>query len=313
MLKRERILVLRLSALGDIIMCRQAFYEIRQAHPDAEIALLTTPAFEKLAQSMPWFDLVIAADRAPLWQIHKWAALAARLYRFAPKRVYDLQGKFRQSILFNLLGGAIWGPEWSGAARGCSHPRLWPPAPKMHFMDFVAAQLRRANVPAAAPADMSWLDASLDGFFLPEKFALLVPGSSAKLVRKRWPAEKYAELSRKLKQKGIACIAIGTKAEADTIAELCRAAPDVINFCGQTNLYQIAALARRAVCVIGNDTGPIHITAAVGAPTVGIFGYTNPIWNAPRGEKATWVKRDPIHEVTVDEVLLALNQLSVST
>jgi ADP-heptose:LPS heptosyltransferase len=306
----ERILVIRFGALGDLMMCRQAFHEIREAHKDAEIALLTTPPFEKFARSMPWFDSVIAAERAPFWQVHQWLALMVRLYPFAPKRVYDLQGKFRQSIIFWLLGGSAWGPEWSGAARGCSHPRLWPPAPDMHFVGFLAAQLRRADVPEAGIADMSWLNAPLDGLHVPEKFALLIPGCSPKLIHKRWPAEKYAELAQRLKERGIASVAIGTGAEADTISALRRAAPDVVDLSGKTDLYQLAALARRAVCAIGNDTGPMHLAAAVGCPTLAILsGHTDPVWSAPYGAQTAWVKQEPIDGVSVDEVFLALTAL----
>ena len=308
---KERILVIRIGALGDIVMCTQAFADIRAAHPDAEIALLTTPAFEKFTRSMPWFDDIIAADRAPMWRIDKWLNLVARLYRFAPRRVYDLQGKFRQSVLFMLLGGPLWGPEWSGAAPGCSHPRLWPPKPAMHFSDFIAAQLRLANVPAAAPKDMSWLDASLDGFNLPAKFALLIPGSSPKLLGKRWPVENYAELARRLKEeRGLECIAIGSAAEADTVNALCALRPDILNLCGKTSLHQIAALARRATCVIGNDTGPLHIAAVVGAPALAIMSrHTKPLWSRPYGPKTNWVKRDNVAEIDVNEVMVTLDKL----
>jgi ADP-heptose:LPS heptosyltransferase len=313
MTKRERILVIRFGALGDLVMCRQAFHEIRQAHKDAEIALLTTPPFESFARSMPWFDMVIAAERAPAWRIDAWAALIARLYRFAPRRVYDLQGKFRQSVIFNLLGGPLWGPEWSGAAKGCSHPRLWPPAPDMHFVDFLAVQLRRAGVPTSSQANLSWLDAPLDGFTLPERFALLIPGCSPQLPHKRWPAENYAQLALRLKTRGIASIAIGTAIEADTVAAIRKDAPDVVDLCGKTNLHQIAALARCAACVIGNDTGPMHLAAAVGTPTLAVLsGHTDPVWSAPYGPVTAWVKRDPLMELDVDEVFLAISKLAVS-
>jgi ADP-heptose:LPS heptosyltransferase len=313
MTERERILVIRFGALGDIIMCRQAFHEIRQVHKDAEIILLTTPPFEALAKTMPWFDRVIAAERASALHIHKWVDLTLQLSHFAPHRVYDLQGKFRQTIMYMLLGGPLWGPEWSGAAPGCSHPRLWPPQSNMHFVDFLAAQLRHANVPAAPPADLSWLDAPLDTFTLPEKFALLIPGCSPQLLHKRWPAENYAELAKRLQQNGITSIAIGTKTEANTIAALRKQVPDVIDFCGQTNLYQLAALARRTTCTIGNDTGPMHLAAAVGSPTLAILsGHTNPVWSAPYGTKTAWVKADPIAKVNTDEVFLALTKLTAT-
>lgn len=311
--KPERILVIRFGALGDLVMCRQAFHEIREAHKGVEIALLTTPAYESFAQSMPWFDTIIAAERASLKEIDQWIALIKRLYAFGPKRVYDLQGKFRQSVMFWLMGGPIFGPEWSGAAPGCSHPRPWPPAKDMHFVDFLAAQLRKAGVNEADEADLSWLDAPIIGYKLPAKYALLIPGCSPQLLHKRWPAEKYAALAKRLKERGITCVAIGTKTEADTIASLRKNAPDVVDLCGQTSLYEIASLAQKAVCIVGNDTGPMHLAAAMGAPTLAVLSsHTNPVWSAPYGPQTAWVKKAKIEDVSVDEVFLALEKLGVS-
>jgi ADP-heptose:LPS heptosyltransferase len=148
------------------------------------------------------------------------------------------------------------------------------------------------------------------GLEFPEPFALLIPGCSPQLLHKRWPAEYYAALALRLKERGIASVAIGTKTEADTIAALRKAAPDVIDLCGQTNLYQIAALARRTTCVVGNDTGPMHLAAAVGAPTLAVLsGHTDPVWSAPYGPVTAWAKRDPIANLGVDEVFLALTAL----
>lgn len=310
----ERILVIRFGALGDLIMCRQAFHEIREEHKDAEIVLLTSPAYESFAKSMPWFNSVITAERASAVKINVWLKLIQQLYKFSPNRVYDLQGKFRQNVIYFLLGGPLFGPEWSGSAPGSSHPRPWPPGKKMHFVDFLAAQLRKAGVPASPiPADTTWLDAAIVDQTLPPKYALLIPGCSPQLLHKRWPAHKYADLAKQLRDQGIESIAIGTKTEASTIAELCKLAPDVINFCGKTTLYEIAGLAQKATYVIGNDTGPVHLAAAVKAPTLAILSsHTNPVWSAPYGKNTGWVKSDKIEDVRVDEVLLALKKLGGS-
>src|SRR5262249_45890418 len=156
-----------------------------------------------------------------------------KVRRFDASRVYDLQGKFRQNILYFLLGGPN-NSEWSGSALLCSHSRMWPPIPGMHFTDFVAAQLRLADVPTAEPPDLSWLDAPLDAFTLPARYAILIPGCGPGRDYKRWPAASFARLARELQQKGMACIAVGTGPDADAIAAIRGATPDVIDLSNKT-------------------------------------------------------------------------------
>ncbi|MDD5585451.1 MAG: glycosyltransferase family 9 protein [Alphaproteobacteria bacterium] len=359
----ERILVIRLGALGDLVLCFEAFQAIRNAHPKAEIALLTMPAFAGFARQMPWFDRVLTDPRAPRWRLDAWGRLVRDVRAFAPTRVYDLQGKSRQTMLFYLLGGPFFGPEWSGAAPGCSHPRLWPPKPGMHFTDFIAAQLERAGIGlkhppleggpkshsdfgegseetpspaktedllaqarvfASSPSrgegqlfqivdtlNLSWLDAPLDAFELPAKYALLIPGCAPGREYKRWPPEKYAALAGHLREKGIASVAIGTAADQAAISEITALAPHVMNLCGETSLAQVAALARGAEIVIGNDTGPTHLAAAVGARTLALMSdKVDPLWSAPKGPNATWLQGKPLEAVSAGEVL---NELGLST
>ena len=309
----EHILVIRLSALGDLTMCFQPFHEIRLAHPHARIALLVSPAFAGYARLLPWFDEVLVDERPSFTNIAGWLGLVRRIRAFAPTRVYDLQGKRRQSILYAALGGALWGPEWSGAAPLCSHPRLWPPTKGMSFIEFLAAQLRRAGVPQAAPANLSWFAAPLDGFNLPERYALLVAGCSPGHDYKRWPADKYAELAKELAARGITPLLIGTKLEAGILQRITELAPQCVNLAGKTSLPELASLARKAAIVVGNDTGPMHIAAAVGAPVLALFSAsTKPDWTAPRRlapdkPRVAWVQREPLASLGVDEVLLALD------
>ncbi len=342
----ERILVIRLGALGDLVLCFAAFQAIRNAHPNAEIALLTMPAFVDFAKQMPWFDHVIVDPRAPKWRVDAWWRLVRDIRRFNPTRAYDLQGKSRQDILFFLLGGPL-AREWSGAAPFCSHPRLWPPVSGSHFTDFVKAQLERTGIPPdVIPAyagiqrstsagqeshashghatldsrfrgndavDLSWLDGPLDTFDLPEKFALLIPGCAANRLYKRWPAKKYAELANNLQEKGIGSVAIGTNADGYAIREIVSSAPRVIDLCGKTSLGQVAALARKAVRVIGNDTGPTHLAAAVGGRTVALMSEkVDPLWSSPKGPSATWLQGKPLADLSVEAVLNALKDYYTS-
>ncbi|MDD3029636.1 MAG: glycosyltransferase family 9 protein [Alphaproteobacteria bacterium] len=306
---RERILVIRLGALGDLIFCFRAFHAIRQAHPEADIALLTRAPFVSFAEKMPWFDRVFVDTHPTLRTPFSWLRLRRTIRTFAPDRIYDFQGKRRQSILYMLLGGP-WGPAWSGAAPACRYPRPWPPAPGMSFQSFTMAQLRAAGVKDAGVPDVSWLDAPVDRFSLPSRYVVLLPGCSPQALHKRWSAEKFALLARALQKKGMACVALGTKDDALPIETLCAEAPGTINLCGKTNLFEVAGILRRAQCVIGNDTGPLHMAAALCVPTVALFsGRSNPVWSAPPGPKVLCLCRDSLEDLSVPDVLAAVGGL----
>ena len=305
----ERILVIKLGALGDLVLCSAAFAAIRQRNPDATIMLMTAPAFAAFGLQMPWFDGVILDARPKMTQPLKWIKLIREVRRFAPTRVYDFQGKFRQSILFRALGR----PAWSGAAKGCSDPRPWPMPQGAHYTDLLAAQLKavwdkwdgeNGETRSALPApEMSWLDGDLSALSLPKKYAVLIVGCSPQHPHKRWPAASYADLAQRLAAQGIACVAVGTKADAGAIDALRVLAPEVIGLAGKTSLGQLAALARRAEYVVGNDTGPTHLAAAVGAKTLALLSdKVNPNWSAPKGERAQWLQGNPLETLSVDAV-----------
>lgn len=309
-MKRERILIIRIGALGDIILCFQAFHDIRCAHPDAEIAFLCMPVFAGFASAMPWFDDVIIDPRAPGWRLDEWAKLIASIRAFRPTRVYDLQGKTRQAIIYALLGGPL-GPEWSGAAPGCSHPRFDPPQPGMHYTEFVRLQLDRANVPVQDAPDLSWLDAPLEAIALPSRYAVLVPGCAPHRDYKRWPAENFARVAEKLQARGISCVAVGTKSDATAIAALKRAASvPVEDISGRTSLLQLGAVLRRSTGVLSNDSGPMHMAAALGVPVLGLMSdRVDAPWSAPKGARAAWLQGKPLASLGADEVFLALARL----
>jgi ADP-heptose:LPS heptosyltransferase len=305
----ERILVIKLGALGDLVLCCSAFEAIRRAHPSAQIALLTMPPFEKFIRKMPWFDEILIDTRPPMKDLCGWSQLIGKVRAFAPNRVYDLQGKFRQSILYFSLGGPF-GAEWSGAAPLCSHPRCWPPKPEMHYTDFVAAQLERANVHPRREVDYSWLDAPVDKFSLPQPYAVLIPGCAPTRPYKRWPAQKYAELAKNFLKDGLSVVAIGTSAEADVIRDICAACPEVIDLSGKTSLFEVAGVCRNAKLVVGNDTGPVHMAGAVGTKTLSLFSdQVNPVWSSPRGLRTAYLQGHPLSDLSVEAVVQQLSSM----
>ena len=118
MLPIKKVLVIKLSAVGDFVLAIPAFERIRAAHKDAKITLLTTPAFEALARASPYFN-AIAPDGRPEG-IGETLSMIRRLRTAGYDRVYDLQTSSRSSFYFQLL--RPFPPQWSGVAFGTTAP-----------------------------------------------------------------------------------------------------------------------------------------------------------------------------------------------
>jgi ADP-heptose:LPS heptosyltransferase len=294
----QRILVIKLAALGDFVQAFGPFAAIRRHHPDAEITLLTTRLFATLAAESPWFDRVWSDGRPNWWSLAAVLQLAQRLREMGFDRVYDLQTSGRSSRYRMFVGSRA---EWSGIARGASHLDANPRRDLLHTVDRQRGQLVAAGITEFPRPDLSWLDTDVSAFGLPPRFALLLPGASAGRPGKRWPAGQFGALAARLNMPSVVC---GIASEAPLAEEIRRLAPGAIDLTGRTDLRQLAAVARRASLAIGNDSGPTHLAAAMGCPTVALFGSeSDPALCAPRGQAVTILRRQPINGLSVDEVL----------
>lgn len=305
----SRILVIKLSALGDFILSIASFQAIRAHHPDAQITLLTTAPYRAMAEASGCFDAVWLDRRPAWWQAGGWIALRRRLIEGRFERIYDLQRSDRSGTYFRLLPRPK--PEWVGVAAGASH-RYEPPRDRvLHICEREAQQLALAGVPRPGLPDLSFLTADLGGLDLPPRFALLVPGGSAHRPGKRWPAVSYAALARNLLDKGIVPLVLGAEAERGELAAIAETASGARNLCGRTSLEALAALGRRAVLAVGNDTGPMHLIAAAGCPSLVLYSRdSDPAKVAPRGQSIATLRRESLAELSVAEVIDALPRVS---
>jgi len=134
----------------------------------------------------------------------------------------------------------------------------------------------------------------------------LIPGGAVHRPAKRWPPEAYRALAAQLIGRDVTPVIIGGADEADLAAEIA-ARTGAIFLAGQTSLADVASLSRTAVAAIGNDTGPMHIAAICGCPSVVLFSKdSDPSITAPRGEDVTVLQRDNLCELNVSEVADAL-------
>ncbi|HAU28519.1 MAG TPA: ADP-heptose--LPS heptosyltransferase [Rhodospirillaceae bacterium] len=300
------VLVIKLGALGDVILALPAMAAIRAHHPGARITILTTPAFAPLLRKSGYADEVLETTRARFFQIRKWWQLARRLRQGKFARVYDLQMNDRTCLFFHV----VWPfckPEWVGIARGCSHPLPMADFHRLHAFDRHVAQLALAGIDKVPQPDMAWLDGDIKAFGVVPPFALLVPGAAPGRPGKRWPASQFGSLAVALAARGIQPVVLGTRHEAASAAEILSACPQAESLVDRTGIADIAALARGAVAAIGNDTGPMHVAAMAGAPSLVLFsGESDPAESAPRGRKVKVLRRVPLSDLAATEVIGAL-------
>jgi len=316
----KKILVIKLSALGDFVLALAAMKKIREAHRRAHITLLTTPPFEALAKACPYFNAV-EIDGKPEG-VGAWLELRRRLKAARYDRVYDLQTSSASARIFHLLQPGA--PEWSGIAFGCALPHKNRHRNAMHTLERQADQLKYAGIwpdaptepGAAPPPDLSWvlrkpaISRPVPGGVRPRPFVMLIPGGSAHRLDKRWPAERFGELAKRLNARGYDIVIIGGLQEGPVARQIQKHVGTARDLTGRTDFASIAAMGAKAALVVGNDTGPLHLAAATGAPTIVLFSKaSNPGLSAPRGH-VTVLQAEDLAALDVDAVAQsALNTL----
>lgn len=323
----RRILLVRLSAIGDAVHALHGLAALRAVRPDAFVGWLVEDKAATLLEGHP--DL----DRVHVYPRRRWrgalrarpgevAAEAARLLAEIRAERYDvavdLQGNLKSGV-FTSLSGA---PIRIGLAKGCgkeanhlfvNHP-VSVPVDGFHRVDRVLALLAPLGVTGPAgrlrapitAADREEVEGYLrEAGLATGGYAVLHPGASARGREKRWPADRYGRLAALLyAELGLPSVVTWGPGERplaeETVAAsagAARVAPPLVR------LTALAEFSRRAGLFVAADTGALHLAALLGTPTVGLYGPKHPAVYAPRGARTAFVYRggaDPVPMTTIE-------------
>jgi ADP-heptose:LPS heptosyltransferase len=308
---QQAILVIKHGALGDMILATSAFEAIRAYHPDQTVVLLTNQAYVALAKAMPFFDEIWTDNRPKPWQpkacVDVWRKLRGRHGQgYAFTRVYDLQCSGRTSWYYRLLRPK---PQWFGAAPGCAMPRPFASG-ECHVLDGFVRHFAAYGMKVEPRPSLDWLQASLADYQLPQRYVVLVAGCSPKHRRKHWTSSGFAEVIMALSEKRITTVFTGAAQDAPLYAAIKQRLTTstlVIDAVGQSPLPVLAEMSRHAMAVLGVDTGPTHLAAAVGAPTVVLFSsFRAPRLVAPCGPCVQILQREDLNDLAAVDVLKVL-------
>lgn len=305
-MKDDRILIIKLGALGDVVQAEGAIHDIRLAHPESEITVMTTPSYHKLFERCPWIDKVIIDPRHSRFRIDRMLSLRRTLRRHCFDMVYDLQQVSRTDFYSRFL---LSGTPWLGGVKGCTH-YCRRPADRCaadHFrISFEKAGLEPVNT---LVSDVSWMaeDMSvlLQQYGLTEDFVVLIPGCSKKHPQKRWPY--YRELAARLCDEGRRVVTVPGPDEM----ELCREIPGDMLMAGGRWLdyFELAGVLKKAQYIVGNDTGPTHIGAHLRRDGLALFGsHSEPLHTGIQHSRFTWLEENDISSIPVDKVVQTVLQ-----
>jgi lipopolysaccharide heptosyltransferase I len=331
----KNILIIKPSSLGDIVLALPALSALRESFPDAGISWLIRPEFAPLLENHPHLSDIISFDRKFLGKawFHPCAfasliSLILLLRRSKFDIVIDLQGLFRTAFLAWLSGCKM--RFGMADARELAHifytHKVTQDQDCVHLVDYYlkiiqAAGASETQVQFLLPIDSAAVNSVsrlLESYEIkPDNYAVFVPSSAQR--NKCWPIECFAALADKISsQFGLSIVATGIASEKSDIERLKNLAnTPIANLAGATSLSELTALLKSARLVVGNDTGPGHIAAALGTPLVLIFGWSNPARVAPYGRNNCVVAIEPddrglersstnpkhdVRAVTVDEV-----------
>jgi len=313
----QRILIVRLSAMGDIIHALPAAIALRKAFPHATLgwlveerwlellSTLRTPRSGPASPQRPLADRIHvvrtgAWRKSPLSHLtwHDFLVAVSDLRGMRYDVAIDFQGAIRSAVLARLSrASVIYGsaqPRENASSMFYTRQVL---VDRTHVVEQnIELAEAVAHAPLAVPEVQFPTDPGVEAHveqLLADKnlqrFAILNPGAG--WGAKRWPADRYGVVARKLAQIGIPCF-VNFGPNEEHLAETVTKASEGLALPLNCSITELISITRRAALFIGGDTGPMHLAAALNIPVVAIFGPTNPARNGPFGTRSI-VLRNP--------------------
>jgi heptosyltransferase-2 len=308
----KRVLVRGTNWLGDAVMTTPALRRLRASFPAAHIALLATPRTAGLFEGSPFINEVLPYRRKEDGVAAFWRAVREiRARRFDAALLF--QNAFEAALLARLAGVPLRiGYAMHGRAALLTH-RLHHDAAHRNrhqindYLDIVQAAEQASGVTGEASEKLASLTASaaqqqaaaalLQRWQLNQRPLVALNTAATNSRAKCWPVDNFAALADRLAAECKARIVlIGTTAEranAEAVIAQMRQAK-AINLAGETTMGELIGLLAACDLLVSNDTGPAHVAAALGTPTLTLFGPTNEFETAPTGARAELLRVDGI-------------------
>ena len=316
------ILFIRTDRLGETLLNLPAAAALKTAFPESSVTFLANPSLTELLSTVPDLDAVIGEPRAsgPWWWRAVRLACRLRAGRFHIALVSNPRKDLHLAVCLAGIPVRVgytrkW--AWALTRRVADRKALGERHEVEYNLDLVKAL--GVAVPAVpsyqlpvSPDAAQEVSQLLRGMSVGEAARIVAVHPWTSNPNKRWPSERFRDLIRHLRRlPGVVAAVIGGPEEP---ARACGAAenPGALDLVGRLSLTQLAAFLRRARVLVSNDSGPVHVAAAVGTPTVALFGTADPAagparWG-PWGVGHTVIRKPTMDAISVEEVLQAVQR-----
>ena len=294
----KKILIIKPSSLGDIVHSLPFLDAVKKCFPAADIHWVVARGLHPLLEGHPYIDRlwVINKDRwkRPLYLNHTireiidlWKGLRAQKFDVS----IDLSGLLRSGLISMASGARVRiGFKESDEGSPFFYTHKVKGSMEIHAIDryleiaaFLGCDVSRIHYPFAP-----YPESPPTSLSLPDNYIVMAP--SAGKDANRWPAEKFGQLAARLP---LPTMIISSQADAALAAEVENAAQgNAVSLAGRTGLKELIAVIKNASFFISNDTGPMHIAAALEIPVFAIFGPANPVRTGPYGSIHTIISED---------------------
>lgn len=278
-----KILVVKLSSFGDILHVLPTVQALKE-QTGASVDWVVHPEFASLVRCFADVDRVLTFPRRHLWKEARGSI--ARLRETEYDLVVDLHGLFKSGVVARFA-----------RARRRIAPSYAREGSALFFGERAGRMNRTRHAVEQAFDTLDYLGLKRpDGVFrarlrpvaveLPAASPLIAFAPVSRWVTKNWPASRFAEVAKAFaaSHPGAAILVLGGKGDSAVGEEIASAAPGLVrNLCGKTTIPESLEILSRCDLLIANDTGPVHMAAAVGTRCLVVFGPTRPDWTGPYG------------------------------